>query len=230
MKTNDQTFPTPRINSDPRDAVCAGYTYAAENPDNAGNPNSTEGNAALRRDRIRRRNSLSPEQRAILSAEISRRIAESPAFQKASNVLIYRGVKGEVRLEDLEKIGNTLKKRMLFPLCLPDHGMAALLPAGPEAWQPGAFGIPEPVPERSEVILPEDIDLVICPCTVFDAAGHRIGMGGGFYDRFLPLCKRAVIAAAAYELQKSDRIVPQPWDISMDLIFTEKSLYSPEQL
>ena len=74
-------------------------------------------------------------------------------------------------------------------------------------------------------IRPEEIDLVICPCTVFDEAGGRMGMGAGFYDRYLPRCVNARIAAVAFEAQKADCVPMEAWDRPMDLVFTEKAVY-----
>lgn len=54
----------------------------------------------------------------------------------------------------------------------------------------GTLRHPRTVREKSELVLPEKIDLVICPCTVFDEEGSRMGMGAGYYDRFLPLCSQ----------------------------------------
>jgi 5-formyltetrahydrofolate cyclo-ligase len=50
-------------------------------------------------------------------------------------------------------------------------------------------------------------------------------MGKGFYDRFLSKCCNAVFVAVAYEVQKADFIEVQPWDISMDIVVTEKEIY-----
>jgi 5-formyltetrahydrofolate cyclo-ligase len=79
--------------------------------------------------------------------------------------------------------------------------------------------------ERSELVLQENIDLIICPCTVFDESCNRMGMGGGYYDRYLPKCKNAVVAAAAFEVQKAEQVPMEPWDKAVDLVFTEKKTY-----
>ena len=88
-------------------------------------------------------------------------------------------------------------------------------------WQNGKYNIYEPIPQKSTLMRPEDIDLVICPCAAFDEAGNRLGMGAGYYDRYLPKCKKAVIAAAAFETQKAEEIPPEQWDFSIGKVFTE---------
>ncbi|MDD5928097.1 MAG: 5-formyltetrahydrofolate cyclo-ligase [Firmicutes bacterium] len=179
----------------------------------------------LRKSKIQARNSLSPEERERLSAVISERIAASEVFQRAKTVLIYRATKGEVRLDALEKADEAAGKRLVYPLCISDSEMISLLPEDENAWKTGYFGIMEPVREKSAEIPPEEIDLVICPCTVFDENCGRMGMGAGFYDRYLAKCVNAHIAAVAFEVQKADSIPMEPWDKPMEMVFTEAGTY-----
>ena len=173
----------------------------------------------LRREKIQARESLSPAQRRDFSARILQRLEQLPEYRAAETVMVYRAVKGEVSLDGLSG------KRFVWPLCIGEGEMIALLPENETAWHEGYCGIPEPVRERSEEISPGEIDLVICPCTAFDPACRRMGMGKGFYDRFLPRCEKARFVAVAYEAQKTELLSANPWDVPMDAVITEKTVY-----
>ena len=182
--------------------------------------------AAIRKEMIARRDALSPEERTRLSEEICRRIAASELFRSARTVLAYRGMRGELRLDALFSAPEAAGKRFVFPRCITRTEMTALCPQGPDAWARSGFGILEPVPERSDEIGPEEIDLVLCPCTAFDERCARIGMGAGYYDRYLPQCVNARVAAVAFECQKVPRIEAKPWDFPMEAVFTEDRIYT----
>lgn len=179
----------------------------------------------LRKAKIQARESLTTNEKEVQSQQIAARIIASKQFQDAQKIMIYRGIGGEVRLEGLENAKESEGKQFLFPLCLPERQMAALMPKGEDAWRAGSYGIMEPIMEKSELVQPEDIDLIICPCTAFDEACNRMGMGGGYYDRYLPKCRKAVVAAVAFEVQKAERVPMEPWDKAVDLVFTEKKTY-----
>ena len=66
---------------------------------------------------------------------------------------------------------------------------------------------------------------VSCPGTAFDDRGTRLGMGAGYYDRFLPQCSHAVVAMAAFEVQHFPSLPSSPRDIPLDLAVTEENLY-----
>lgn len=181
----------------------------------------------LRKQKIRARDSLTKEERERLSAALVKNLIATPEFRAAKTVLIYRATRGEVRLEALEAAPEAEGKRLAFPLCTSDTEMIALLPHGADAWAEGYCGIWEPIREKSDLVRPEDIDLVVCPCTSFDEVCNRVGMGGGFYDRYLEKCVNAKILSVAFECQKSVRIPTAPWDRSMDATVTEKMVYRP---
>lgn len=173
----------------------------------------------MRKNGIAAREALTKEDRARFSAIICEKIAALPEYKEARTIMSYRAVRGEVSLEGLNNRAEAEGKRVVYPLCTSKTEMQALIPGG---WQRGAFGIPEPAPELSELIPPEEIDLVICPCTAFDEQKTRIGMGAGYYDRYLPNCKAAQIIAAAFTAQKESNIPTEPWDYRMTKVITEE--------
>lgn len=182
-----------------------------------------EARRRLRKEKIAAREALSPEQRRAASRAIAAHLRELPAYREAKTVLLYQAVRGEVSLEALAPAG----KQVCFPLCLSAGEMAALAPRDALALAPGRFGIPAPVPERSRLIPPEEIDLVVCPCTAFDPAGRRLGMGGGYYDRYLQKCTRAAAVAVAFSVQEAPAIPAAAWDVPMDAVITEAGCLYP---
>jgi 5-formyltetrahydrofolate cyclo-ligase len=87
--------------------------------------------------------------------------------------------------------------------------------------EPGVLGIPYPVDSRE--VAP---DAVIVPLVGFDDAGYRLGYGGGYFDRTLAaLARKPIVIGVAYEGAHLDTIHPQPHDIPMDWIVTERGIY-----
>ena len=181
----------------------------------------------LRSRKIKARNSLSEEDRIEKSAAICCAVSGTDAWKKAHRILMYKWTRGEVKLDLLEKTGAEQGKELIYPLCISDTEMIAVLPGEDEgAWKSGYYGILEPDADKGTVIAPEDIELVICPCSSFDEDCNRMGMGGGFYDRYLPHCIHADYIAVAFETQKSAEVPVGRYDIPVDCVITETSCYN----
>ena len=190
----------------------------------------------LRKEKIKAREALTPQERAEKSRSICAFILQTPEWKRAKTVMIYKFVKGEVQLTGLEEANEALpeaeRKTLLYPLCIEDRGMLAIAPGSTDlnsaAWKKGAFGIPEPVPEQGSVVAPEDIDLVVSPCSSFDGTFMRLGMGGGYYDRYLPKCTRADVMLVAFECQRAEKIPAEDWDVPVPCIVTEERVLRAE--
>jgi 5-formyltetrahydrofolate cyclo-ligase len=94
-------------------------------------------------------------------------------------------------------------------------------------WHPGValaagpLGIPYPA--SGDPVVPT---VVLVPLHGWDEAGHRLGYGGGYFDRTLAsLPKRSISIGVAYELGRMPTIRPQAWDMPMDWIVTERGVY-----
>ncbi len=177
---------------------------------------------SLRKEFLGKRNLLSALEIEENSAKTVELIASLPAFAQAKTILLYSHIRNELSLDALLTHPASAGKRFAFPLCVSKTEMRALIPG---AWKSGAFGIPEPDPACSEEISPDELDLIICPGVAFDTDCRRLGMGAGYYDRFLPACKNAVIVMAAFEAQRAACIPFEAWDIPMDMVVTEEKIY-----
>jgi len=84
---------------------------------------------------------------------------------------------------------------------------------------PGSFGIPEPLAHWPRAVP----GVLLVPLLAFDAAGHRLGYGGGFYDRTLAALKVPAIGIA-YAGQEVSSLPAEPHDMALSLILTEHGL------
>lgn len=168
------------------------------------------------------RNALSRDYIEKASHAICEKLISSDEFQNANKIFVYKAVACEVRLDDLIEKAMSLGKEVYYPLCKSKGEMLALKPGPDTFWKEGSFGISEPSEAGSIEAKPSELDLIICPLAGFDEAGNRIGMGGGYYDRFLAKAGLAKIVGVAFDCQRLERILAQPHDIALPKIITEK--------
>jgi 5,10-methenyltetrahydrofolate synthetase len=89
----------------------------------------------------------------------------------------------------------------------------------------GAYGIP--VPLGTALVVPQAL---LIPPVGFDALGFRLGYGGGFYDRTLAsLAPRPLTIGVAFELSRVDSIWPQPFDLALDYVVTERGVFKTDE-
>lgn len=175
----------------------------------------------LRRKKVTARDSLTSKERREKSSVIVQHILDSEFFKKAETVMVYRAVRGEVQLDTLPELAPD--KKYVYPLCIDKTQMRAYKSdiSDERAWKKGAFGIPEPNPAYADEVNPEQIDLVICPCTAFDRDYNRLGMGAGYYDRYLEKCENAHLVAVAFDVQEAREVPVCEYDVKMRAVITE---------
>ncbi len=90
------------------------------------------------------------------------------------------------------------------------------------------FGICEPDCSPAQWLRAQQLDVILLPLVAFDDAGNRLGMGGGFYDRTLAFLqhrqhrRKPALIGLAHEIQHSERLATESWDIPLDAIATEQ--------
>ena len=118
-------------------------------------------------------------------------------------------------------------KTVAYPVCGEGFSLTAAVP-GADGWAMGQYGIRTPVLERSALLQPEQLDLVLVPCTAFDAGCYRVGMGKGYYDRYLPYCTRAVKIGIALEVQRVPRAAVDATTSGWTPLSTVEGIYDME--
>lgn len=143
----------------------------------------------------------------------------------ARHICLYAPLPHEVNLMPLltEQPGRSY----YFPLCLPGRKLSfhRVQDAASEL-VPGAMGIPAPLPHLPR-ISPAEAELIIVPGVAFTREGKRLGYGGGYYDRYLPLLSpHARTLAPALPEQVYDDLPTESYDIPIDRVLTPARLLS----
>ena len=173
---------------------------------------------------IAARRALAPETRAAANAALCARLAALPCFRQARTILLLRSLWRRGRSghpgRDGPGPGQNAGLSRLQGKFQPDRGCArrGWLGGRPTASAP-------PILSRAEILPPEALDLILVPCTAFDAACGRVGMGKGYYDRYLPRCTRAVKLGIAFEAQRVPHAALDEHDQRLDAFITEGGVY-----
>lgn len=181
-----------------------------------------EAKIAARREATAARDAMPADARAAASAAITARIAALPTFAVARTVLLTLPFRSEWDTLPLIRIALAAGKEVAAPRVNHATRMLELraLVDPPRDLVIGSFGIPEPAPDAVPVA-PDTVDWVLVPGIAFDRAGRRLGYGGGYYDRLLPLLARACRVAGAFDVQLVDRVPSAPHDLHVEVIATE---------
>ncbi len=155
--------------------------------------------AQLRTHYLAVRHSLAPEHMAAWSRRIVENIIENDAFVQAKIIMGYLAMPGEPNIDEALKTALRMGKIICVPAFTAKKGvmLAAKLSTFDELVV-GAYGI-RAVPRDAETFSADTIDLILTPGLVFTGDGARLGLGGGYYDRFLPLATNACRMGVLFE-------------------------------
>lgn len=153
------------------------------------------------------------DDRLIRSVQLWARVAELPEYRSAHTVMAFVGVKGEPDTDGLFARLAADGKTLVLPRMVNRAIEPALVGNGLVA---ASFGLLEPT---GATVDPHSIDLVIVPGLAYTAAGHRLGYGGGNYDRFLPLTRAATVGVCFTE-QLVDAVPLEPHDLPVATVIS----------
>jgi 5-formyltetrahydrofolate cyclo-ligase len=141
----------------------------------------------------------------------------------AALVGLYVALPGEVDLNDLEDVLAGTGRGICVPAFDPERGGYALAAVTPSTrYITAPFGLREP--EDPEWVDPAAVDCIVVPGVAFDGAGHRVGHGGGHYDRMLAVTS-ALKIGAAFDFQVFDEVPAGSHDVMMDAVVTPTRVF-----
>lgn len=171
------------------------------------------------------REKISIPYRETSSLQICKRLRSLEEYRHAKRIALYFAVNGEIDLSNIWSNAPLHGKFCYFP-ALNEDSTLSFLPATPNTpFKHNRYGIPEPDVSRDLAIPTEELDLIIIPLVGFDVRCNRLGMGAGYYDRTLQGKKTGLLLGVAYQFQRVDFIEPQPWDVPLDAVITQKAIY-----
>ena len=171
------------------------------------------------------RRGLSAIQVEAMSRVIARQVLELEPVRAAPTVCIYMGIPGEVQTGALSRDLLAAGKRLAVPRVVRGEASMTVREVRDLARDlaPGVWDILTPHASCPE-LSPFEIDVVLVPGLAFDASLHRIGNGAGYYDRFLAAATDATRIGLFFSQQQVESCRPQPWDVPLDLVVTERGV------
>lgn len=186
--------------------------------------------AHVRQAMMAKRQALSAAARERLGQCITAAVINSNFFQQAKHIACYLDVAGEAPTRALiEAIWAANKQCYLPVLATPSSQALHFAPYTPQTeLKPNRYQIPEPQVSTSALYPAHQLDCAIVPLVAFDSAGHRLGMGKGYYDysfAFNRVAPQPVpLIGLAYAFQLTPQFPVHDWDVPLTAVATEQGL------
>lgn len=181
----------------------------------------------LRRELRARRRAIQGVERAARARELVRRVDAMRLLQPGRRIGLYLATAEEIDTAPLIELARQRRCILAMPrITSTRHDRMRFHELGKRVTR-GALGMLEP--QGGTLRTARELDVVFLPLVGFDAAGHRIGMGRGFYDRHFAFrlqfehCRRPLLVGLAYAVQQVPLLPDAPHDVPLDAIVTESS-------
>ncbi len=182
----------------------------------------------LRTTVLAQRDAIPESQRLSRSLAMSQKVLALPEFVAANVVMAYMSMGSEIDTQAIVEAILERGSQLVLPRVdrttkmLALHGVRDLQ----HDLKPGIWGIREPDPVHCQIVPLSRVDFILMPGAVFDRQRHRLGYGGGFYDKLLVLPGRhAITVAVAFEEQLVSEVPMEPHDFSVDILVSDHDLY-----
>jgi len=180
-----------------------------------------------------RRRALSPDEQKQAASRVAANVTGSRLFLTSRRIACYLPNDGEIDTRPILAHIRRMRKVCYLPVLsrlTRDRLWFARMETDTDL-SPNRFGIPEPVVPARELVRAQELDLILMPLVGFDDHGHRLGMGGGYYDRSLEFLRHRTrwrkphLLGIAYDFQRVNGLTADPWDIPLTGVVTDQAIY-----
>jgi 5-formyltetrahydrofolate cyclo-ligase len=159
---------------------------------------------------------------------VVKKLITHPVFLVSEHIACYWACQNEMNTGPLIEAIWQANKICYLPILRTDGLLHFVRYNENDSLKKNKFAIPEPN-NVSRLINPLNLELIITPLVAFDLQGHRLGMGGGYYDRTLAFKQemphsKPIILGLGYAAQEAPLLPADPWDIILDMILSEQTI------
>ena len=177
---------------------------------------------ALRRSLLKCRRGMCKTTIANQSADLVSHLTKWPVFQKAKTVMLFLSMPDEPQMKAAVCMALEQGKTVCVPYMHETPGMMdAAVIRNLDDLIVGQYDLLVPNPATLQLIDPQELDLIVVPGVAYDRNGNRMGMGAGFYDRFLPKAVNAELIGAAWSEQVLEQVPVDAHDCPVKYLLTE---------
>ena len=176
------------------------------------------------------RMALSESERANAQQALTNRLLNLPAVKHAKTIGVYKAYGSEASLDDLVDAlrASETSPKIAYPLVVSDTAMTFLRADADDDL--AMFAQPKKrfsEYDQSKIIPAQNLDLLLIPGVAFDEKCNRLGQGGGYYDRYLPLLRPDCLTVGiAFDEQIVDEIPTGPYDHKVDYVVTPTQIFA----
>ena len=167
---------------------------------------------------LKKRDEISVKERILLSSRINRNLLQQEEFIIAKNIASFKTFRNEPQLTEAKK------KFYFYPKIVNSE---LSFHSDKKGFKPNRHGIEEPIEKQS--ILLHKIDIFLVPLISFNKNLHRIGFGGGYYDRTLKHLlqndNKPKFWGIGYDFQLSESNFESNFDVRLDKVISDKKVY-----
>ena len=192
--------------------------------------NNTSQRDQLRRNKQAQRLQLTAQQLHTAASKLQ--VMCEPFIRDKRRIAGYQAVRGEISVDALLQNARTQGALTALPVVTGDTLLFAPF-TDQTPMLKRRFGLTEPDVPKTTYLQPEELDCILVPLVAFDEAANRLGMGGGFYDKSFEFMRDApnrlkqqpLLIGVAHELQKAETVFHEWWDVPLDMVITDKTVY-----